>query len=92
MSQYSENLHKADPEPNLFDYPSDWQKEWVGMPEFVQGKQKEYAKIIVRFRNQEDLDDFCTLIGQKLNQNSQCTWHPELPAKAKTVKRYVNES
>lgn len=78
----------------LFQAPPSWTEEWQGMPEFVQEKKREYAKIIIRFRNQEDLDEFARLIGQKLNKNSQCTWHPELmPGElGNSGKRYVDES
>lgn len=79
-------------EPTLFENEVEWQREWKGMPEFEQGKQREYAKIIVRFRNEEDLQEFARLIGQKLNRNSQCTWHPELRPDKSTVKKYVSES
>lgn len=79
-------------EPVLFETEADWQREWQGMPEFQQGKQREYAKIIMRFRNEKDLQDFAKLIGQKLNRNSQCTWHPELRLDKSTVKKYVGES
>lgn len=89
---YGKRLLDIKDEPTLFENEAEWQKEWKGMPEFVQGKQREYAKIIVRFRNQQDLDDFARLIGQKLNQNSQCTWHPELRPDKSTVKKYVSES
>jgi hypothetical protein len=68
-----------------------WKDEWQGMPEFVQEQQRPFAQIIVRFRNQEDLDEFAQLIGQKLNAKSQCTWHPERPLRRYT-KRYVDES
>jgi hypothetical protein len=77
--------------PMLFESEPEWQKEWKGMPEFVQLKQREYAKLIVRFRNQQDLDDFARLIGQKLNPNSQCTWHPELRPDKSSVKKYICE-
>ncbi len=72
----------------LFDIPSDWQEQWRGMPEFVQERQREYAKIIVRFKTKEDLEDFARLIGQRLNRKSQCTWHPD-PVKA-VRRKYVN--
>lgn len=70
-----------------------WRRHWRGMPEFVQMKQTEYAKIIIRFRDQDALDDFCSKIGQKLNRRSQCTWHPELPpiGRSATVKRWVDD-
>ena len=72
---------------------TEWKKHWVGMPEFIQEKQVPFAKIIMRFRCQEDLDDFAAKIGQKLNAKSQCTWHPELPPPGRGPKRrYINES
>lgn len=76
------------------DVTESWQHHWRGMPEFVQMKQTEYAKITVRFRDQESLDDFCAKIGQKLNPRSQCTWHPELPpiGRSATVKRWVDDA
>ena len=51
---------------------------WQGMPEFIQEQKHEYCKLVVRFRNEDDLQDFAKLIGQKLNKKSQATWHPEL--------------
>ena len=79
-------------EPTLFESETEWQKEWKGMPEFVQGKQREYAKIIVRFRNEGDLQEFAKLIGQKLNQQSKSIWHPALLRNKNTVTKYVSES
>lgn len=76
----------------LFEIPPDWKKEWQGMPEFVQEKQRPFAQLIVRFRNQADLDDFARLIGQKLNAKSQCTWHPELVGGLQPKEKYVDES
>lgn len=54
----------------------DWKKEWVGMPEFVQEKQTPYAQIIIRFENEEDLQDFANKIGQKLTSKTKSIWHP----------------
>jgi len=50
--------------------------EWKGMPEFVQDKQKPYAMINVRFDSEEALQEFATLIGQKLNRKTKSIWHP----------------
>jgi len=81
-------------QPKLFDADPSWRDEWVGMPEFTQQRQREYAKLVIRFRSQADLDDFAAKIGQKLNANSQCTWHPELlPGElGNSGKVYVDES
>ena len=66
--------------------------EWKDMPEFVQEKQEPYAKIIVRFETKEDLEEFATLINQKLTQKTKSIWHPELQRGIHSNKRYVDES
>ena len=53
-----------------------WQEEWKDMPEFVQDKKKEYAKIVFRFDNKEDLQAFAKLIGQKLTNKTKSSWFP----------------
>lgn len=97
MTKYaeSENPYKdiENPQELLFDVQSEWQKHWQNMPEFVQNRQTEYAMITVRFRNQQDLDDFGQLIGQKFHRNSKRTWFPPLPKTAESSKwRYTDES
>jgi hypothetical protein len=66
-----------------------WKEEWKDMPEFIQEKQEPYAKIIVRFANEEDLNEFSNLIGQKLNKKSKSIWHPKLIRGVNSNKRYV---
>ena len=80
-----------DTQANLFD-KDDWRNHWVGMPEFVQEQKREYAKLIIRFRNEEDLQKFAALIGQSLNRKSQCTWYPELVSNKNLVRKYIDES
>jgi hypothetical protein len=66
--------------------------EWVGMPEFVQEKQDGYAKIIVRVRNQEDLDALSKALNQPLTPKTKSAWFPALTRGIHSNKRYVNES
>ena len=61
------------------------------MPEFIQEKQKEYAKIIVRFDNENDLQEFSKLIGQKLTNKTKSIWHPQLIRGQNSGKRYIDE-
>lgn len=65
---------------------------WQDMPEFVQDKQEPYAQMIVRFRSQEDLDEFAQLIGQKLTRKTKSIWHPVLVRGINANKRWVDES
>jgi hypothetical protein len=57
--------------------PKEWEKEWQGMPEYVQGKIKPYAVVVVRFETQDDLEDFSVMIGQKLTKKTKSIWHPQ---------------
>lgn len=70
----------------------DWEKEWREMPEFIQEKQQPYAKIVVRFANDKELQEFAGLIGQRLNAKTKSIWHPKLVRGINSKKRYVNES
>lgn len=64
-----ENLFEMEQEP-------EWKQEWKNMPEFVQDKKEPHAKIIVRFENEDDLQEFANLIGQKLTNKTKSIWHP----------------
>ena len=70
----------------------DWEKEWREMPEFIQEKQQPYAKIVVRFANDKELQEFAGLIVQRLNAKTKSIWHPKLVRGINSKKRYVNES
>jgi hypothetical protein len=66
--------------------------EWKDMPEFVQEKQQPYAQMIIRFRNQQDLDDFAEIIDQKLTVKTKSLWHPQLVRGMHGKKRWIDES
>lgn len=67
-------------------------KEWKGMPEFVQEKQEPYAKIIFRFENEEDLQEFAELIGQKLTKKTKSAWYPFKSHWGAVKKKWIDES
>lgn len=58
------------------DIENEWQKEWKDMPEFVQNKKEPYSKIIIRFENENDLQEFAKLINQKLTKKTKSIWFP----------------
>jgi hypothetical protein len=84
-----ENLFDDDT-PVETDITNDPRKEWVGMPEFVQEKQKPFAQIIFRFDNEADLNEFSKLIGQKLTPKTKSAWHPQLVRGLNAGLRYVD--
>ena len=69
----------------------DWKKEWQGMPEFEMEDLSSFRKIVVHFRNQEDIDKFAELIGQKITK-APSLWYPEWEKRRYADKRYVDES
>jgi len=50
-----------------------------------------FRKIVVHFRNQEDIDKFAELIGQKITK-APSLWYPEWEKRRYADKRYVDES
>ena len=83
---------KKNKQDSLFkELETDWQKEWHGMPEFVQEDLRPYHAINVRFRNQEDFDKFKKLINQHLSPKQKACWFPEMPHRITSDKRYVDE-
>lgn len=84
-------------EDNLFEEnqvgkTDDWREEWKDMPEFVQNKQEPYAKIIFRFDNEESLQDFAKLIGQKLTNKTKSAWFPFKSHFQKTKMKWIDSN
>ena len=71
---------------------TDWKKEWLDMPEFKQEKKEAYAKIIIRFDNENELQEFAKLINQPLTNKTKSIWYPKLIRGLNSNKRYVDES
>jgi len=70
----------------------EWQREWVGMPEFHQEDLTSKRKIVVHFRNEEDVKAFAELIGQQITPKQPSLWYPAMPPRRYAHLRYVDES
>lgn len=68
----------------------DISEEWKGMPEYTHKKVKPFRSITVNFRNQEDFDKFCELIGEELMEKRRSTWYPKLERGADSNLRWVD--
>ena len=68
-----------------------WQREWWGMPEFVQQDLTPWKSIKVHFARQEDMDDFAQTVGQRVPGRGPggSIWHPEADIGHFKDKRYV---
>lgn len=80
-------------EQKLFDDNDEsWRAEWMGMPEFIQGKsEKPYAQVIFRFANEKDLQDFAKIINQKLTRKTKSAWHPQIVRGLDANKIYIQQ-
>ncbi len=67
-----------------------WKDEWQDMPEFEMEDLSSCRKIVVHFRNQEDIDKFAELIGQKITK-APSIWYPEWKKRRYADTRYVDE-
>ena len=55
---------------------NNWESEWNEMPEFVQDNKMSFRKIIVHFRNNEDINQFSKLLNQKITNKTKSLWFP----------------
>lgn len=64
---------------------------WHDMPEFHQPKKEEYHLLYVRFRNEEDLQEFAKLLDQTITKNTKSIWYPKLDRFQNSLLRYIDE-
>ena len=79
---------------NLFDLSefTNWEKEWVGMPEFSQQDLTPFRVINVRFKSEDDVLKFAKLIGQTITPKQKALWFPFSEFRRASHLRYVDES
>lgn len=70
----------------------DWKDEWKDMPEFVQEDLTSHRKIIVHFRNDEDVAEFEEMMKQKITPKQKSLWWPYMAPRRYADKRYVDEA
>jgi len=75
----------------LFENKEWWSDEWEGMPEFDQEDLTSDRRIIVHFRNKEDMDAFAELINQRIAPRQVSLWFPEMKFRYRTDKEYIDE-
>jgi hypothetical protein len=68
-----------------------WEQHWFGMPEFKQEDLTSFRKIVIHFRNDEDVKNFAELIGQKITPKQPSLWYPEMQPRRYAHLRYVKE-
>ena len=77
---------------DLFGYEEfNWRKEWEGMPEFLQEDLTPYRVLNVRFRNEEDVQEFTRLMEQVITPKQKALWFPYAEFRRASHLRYVDE-
>jgi hypothetical protein len=77
---------------DLFGYEKfNWRKEWEGMPEFLQEDLTPYRVLNVRFRNEEDVQEFTRLMEQVITPKQKALWFPYAEFRRASHLRYVDE-
>lgn len=84
-------MSKKNNQANLFESKEWWEKEWQGMPEFIQDDLTSWKSIIVHFKNKNDMDDFSNLIGQRLLSTTKSIWYPKAEIGRYADKRYLTD-
>jgi hypothetical protein len=86
-----DDLAKIFADPSASGEGSDPTEEWKGMPEFDQKDKSAFRSIPVHFANQEAVDAFAALIGQKITDRTRFVWYPEIQIERYADKRYGAE-
>lgn len=73
------------------DERKEWEKHWIGMPEYVQEENPPYKRVIVSFRNEEDYKEFAKLVSQNLTIKTKSIWYPKLDRDENSLKRWIEE-
>ena len=69
-----------------------WEKEWWGMPEFIQEDHLAMQQITLNFATAQDVLDFAKLIGQPVSPQTNSLWFPKQVRIEPKNFLYVNES
>jgi len=59
---------------NQLSIKTDWEKEWIDMPEFVQHNIKPSSTINIQFVTEEDRRDFLLMLGEKPTRQKSVWW------------------
>jgi hypothetical protein len=62
---------------NLFDIQAEWEKQWVGMPEFSSQDKRPYSSVTVHFENLENRRAFSKLVDQNVTELTKSIWYPK---------------
>ncbi|MFP2239942.1 ParB/Srx family N-terminal domain-containing protein [Pseudescherichia vulneris] len=70
------------------DNPAD---HWEGMPDFNQEDKNGFHRMVVHFETEADVQNFATLVGQKITEKTKFIWYPEHQRDQVADKAYISD-
>ena len=67
-------------------------QHWIDMPEFHQPESDSFFKVIVRFRNREDVGEFCKRLEIDIHESTTSIWFPMLTRGLKSGYRFIEDT
>lgn len=77
---------------SIIQQPAPCEREWQGMPEFVQEDLAPKKSLLVHFANFEDMQAFAKLVGQTVTERTKSIWYPKAEIGHMVTKRYADGS
>jgi hypothetical protein len=56
----------------------DWKEHWQGMPAFENNNLTAFQRLVVHLADQEAVNKFSKLVGQKITPKTRFIWYPRL--------------
>jgi len=79
-------------EMGFFDVPTNWEKHWKGMPEFIPIMRNVcHCEFTVRVRTEGDLKQLSKLLDQEISVRTKTIWYPKLVRERTKHKKYIYE-
>jgi len=70
---------------------SNWEKQWVDMPDSESYTVKPFKKIDVKFMTEEDFLKFCEVTGCRLTIKTKSTWFPFKEPEENQLSRWIED-
>ena len=74
------------------EFENNIEKEWHGMPEFIQNDLNPVKQIVVSFDSKEEYEKFSKLIEQPLTIKTQSVWWPRAEIDRMMNQRYKTKT
>jgi ParB family transcriptional regulator, chromosome partitioning protein len=68
----------------------DADSEWVGMPDYDNQDKTAFRSLIVHFKDNGAVQEFCEVTNQRLSDKTKYIWFPVIEIESEVNKKYIN--